>query len=215
MPSRAPTIDTGWVDRRTRDAASVDEALAADALVAAAILAYQRRRRDARINFFADPAGASPQRVPPATGQEVDLAFEGGAYRLRVLAMGSWRYRVSLDERVVDVTLREGDRHLARLELAERTRRVLYDATEVGLRLEVDGQTYRFGWATTGHVRAAAPAVVVALQVAAGDRVAAGQVLGFLESMKVEIAFAAPVAGVVTRYAPIADRRSRRARCWW
>ena len=98
----------------------------------------------------------------------------------------------------MDVTLREGDRHLARLELADRTRRILYDATEVGLRLEVDGRAYRFGWATTGHVRATAPAVVVALQVAAGDRVAAGQALGFLEAMKVEIAFAAPVAGIVS-----------------
>jgi acetyl/propionyl-CoA carboxylase alpha subunit/acetyl-CoA carboxylase carboxyltransferase component len=190
-------IDTGWVDRRTREAGAADRALAADALVAAAILAYQRRRRDARVNFFVDPAGASPSRVPPSTGQEVDLAFEGGAYRLRVLAMGSWRYRVSLDDGVVDVTLREGDRHLARLELADRTRRVLYDATEVGLRLEVDGRVYRFGWATTGHVRATAPAVVVGLQVAVGDRVGAGQLLGFLEAMKVEIAFSAPVAGLV------------------
>jgi biotin carboxyl carrier protein len=68
------------------------------------------------------------------------------------------------------------------------------DATEVGLRLEVDGRAYRFGWATTGHVPRGRPSV--ALQVAAGDRVAAGQVLGFLEAMKVEIAFAAPVAGV-------------------
>ena len=191
-------IDTGWVDRRTSAARAADAALAGDALVAAAILAYQRRRRDARVNFFADPAGASANRVPPSTGQEVDLAFAGGAYRLRVLAMGSWRYRVALDEGVVDVTLREGDRHLARLELADRTRRVLYDATEVGLRLEVDGRPYRFGWATTGHVRAAAPAVVVGLQVGVGDRVAAGHVLGFLEAMKVEIAFAAPVAGVVS-----------------
>src|SRR5262249_62042447 len=42
------------------------------------------------------------------------------------------------------------------------------------------------------------PAVVVGVQVSAGERVAAGQVLGFLEAMKVEIAFAAPIAGVVT-----------------
>jgi acetyl/propionyl-CoA carboxylase alpha subunit len=192
-------IDTGWVDRRARASAEADTTLAADALVAAAILAYQRRRRDARVNFFADPAGAAPHRVPPSTGQEVDLAFGGVGYRLRVLAMGSWRYRVALeDDGAVDVTLREGDRHLARLELGNSTRRIVYDATEVGLRLEVDGRPFRFGWATTGHVRAAAPAVVVALQVAAGDRVAAGQVLGFLEAMKVEIAFAAPVSGVVS-----------------
>src|SRR5262249_53577759 len=44
----------------------------------------------------------------------------------------------------------------------------------------------------------AAPAVVVAVHVQSGDRVAAGQLLGFLEAMKVEIGFSAPVAGVVT-----------------
>ena len=189
-------VDTGWVDRREHTTGAADGD-AADALVAAAILAYQRRRHDARVNFFADPAGASPSRVPPSTGQEVDLAFDGRGYRLHVLALGSWRYRVGLNEGMVDVTLREGDRHLARLELRDRTRRVLHDANEIGLRLELDGRPYRFGWATTGHVRAPAPAVVMGLQVAVGDRVAAGQVLGFLEAMKVEIAFAAPVAGVV------------------
>ncbi len=191
-------VDTGWVDRRERALPAATDGAAADALVAAAILAYQRRRHDARVNFFADPAGTSPGRVPPSSGQEVDLAFDGRGYRLHVLALGSWRYRVSLDEGVVDVTLREGDRHLARLELRDRTRRVLHDATAIGLRLELDGRPYRFGWATTGHVRAPAPAVVVGLQVAVGDRVTAGQVLGFLEAMKVEIAFAAPVAGVVS-----------------
>ena len=190
-------IDTGWVDHRCCDAADADPD-ASDALVAAAILAYQRRRRDARLNFFADTTNVSPVRVPPSVGQEVDLSFGGVGYRLAVFALGSWRYRVYLDGRAVTVTLREGDRHLARLEFTDRTRRVVYDATEVGLRLELDGRPYRFGWETTGHVRAATPAMVVGVQVAPGERVTAGQVLGFLEAMKVEIAFSAPLAGVVT-----------------
>src|SRR5205823_6080841 len=80
-----------------------------DALVGAAILAYQRRRRDARVNFFADTTNVSPVRVPPSIGQEVDLSFGGAGYRLQVFALGSWRYRVYLDGRAVTVTLREGD----------------------------------------------------------------------------------------------------------
>src|SRR5438093_13609027 len=131
----------------------------------------------------------SPMRVPPSVGQEVDLSFGGVGYRLAVFALGSWRYRVCLDGRAVTVTLREADRHLARLEFADRTRRVVYDASEVGLRLELDGRPYGFGWETTGHVRAATPAMVVGVQVTPGERVAAGQVLGFLEAMKVEISF--------------------------
>src|SRR5207249_3839519 len=192
-------IDTGWVDRHGRDAtAEADHPNASDALVGAAILAYQRRRRDARLNFFADTTNVSPVRVPPSVGQEVDLSFGGVCYRLAVFALGSWRYRVCLAGRAVTVTLREADRHLARLEFADRTRRVVYDATEVGLRLELGGRPYRFGWETTGQVRAATPAMVVGVQVTPGERVAAGQVLGFLEAMKVEISFCAPIAGVVS-----------------
>jgi pyruvate/2-oxoglutarate dehydrogenase complex dihydrolipoamide acyltransferase (E2) component len=40
--------------------------------------------------------------------------------------------------------------------------------------------------------------MVVAVDVQTGDRVAAGQPLGLLEAMKMEVAFSAPVAGVVT-----------------
>ncbi|TMA44731.1 MAG: ATP-grasp domain-containing protein, partial [Deltaproteobacteria bacterium] len=191
-------VDTGWIDRRRREATSQADRDASDALVGAAILAYQRRRRDARLNFFADTTNVSPLRVPPSVGQEVDLSFGGVGYRLGVFALGSWRYRVCLDGRAVTVTLREADRHLARLEFADRTRRVVYDATEVGLRLELGGRPYRFGWETTGQVRAATPAMVVGVQVTPGERVAAGQVLGFLEAMKVEISFCAPIAGVVS-----------------
>ncbi|HEY2389168.1 MAG TPA: biotin carboxylase N-terminal domain-containing protein [Candidatus Binatia bacterium] len=192
---RAGAVDTGWIERRRRAELRADDA--SDALVGAAILAYQRRRRDARANFLADPTSVSAARVPPSLGQEIDLAFGGEAYRLHVFALGSWRYRVHLDGRAATVTLREGEAHLARLEFADRTRRIAYDATAAGLRLELDGQPYRFGWETTGHVRAAMPAVVVGVQVAPGDQVAAGQVLGFLEAMKVEIGFATPVAGAV------------------
>jgi acetyl/propionyl-CoA carboxylase alpha subunit/acetyl-CoA carboxylase carboxyltransferase component len=191
-------VDTEWVDRCGRDATVPADGTASDALVGAAILAYQRRRRHVRANFFADTTNVSSRRVPASVGQEVDLSFAGVGYRLKVFALGSWRYRVHLDDSAVTVTLREGEEHLARLEFADRTRRIVSDATEAGLRLEMDGRAYRFGWETTGHVRAATPAVVVGIQVAPGDRIAAGQVLGFLEAMKMEIGFSAPIAGVVT-----------------
>jgi acetyl/propionyl-CoA carboxylase alpha subunit/acetyl-CoA carboxylase carboxyltransferase component len=189
-------VDTGWIDRRRRAASTADRD-ASDALVAAAILAYQRRRRDARTNFFADTTNVSLRSVPPSAGQEVDLSFDGVSYRLAVFALGSWRYRVHLDGRAATVALREGDGHLARLELGDRSRRVLFDATDVGLRLELDGRPHRVGWETVGHVRAVAPALVVGVQVEVGEHVVAGQILGFLEAMKVEIGFAAPIAGVV------------------
>src|SRR5262249_9240484 len=99
-------VDTGWIDRRGALAAEPSGADASRALVGAAILAYQRRRREARLNFFADTSNASPARVPPPFGQEVDLSFAGVSYRLQVFALGSWRYRVHLDGHAVAVTLR-------------------------------------------------------------------------------------------------------------
>ncbi len=195
---RAGGVDTGWLEREGAALRPVPDPLAVDGLVAAAILAYQRRRRDARLNFFADTTNVAFTRVPPSGAQPIDLSYDGTTYRVGVAAVGSWRYRVQLDGRVVGATLREGDAHAAQLEVGDRTLPILHDATDAGLRLEVAGRAYRFGWQTVGQVRAATPAMVVAVAVAAGDRVAAGQALGVLEAMKMEIGFTAPVAGVVT-----------------
>jgi biotin carboxyl carrier protein len=136
--------------------------------------------------------------VPAATGQEIELSHRAETYRLRVFAIGNWRYRTHLDGRVVDARLREGRAHAATLELGGRTLRVLHDATESHLRVEIEGHAQRFGWETAGHVRAGTPALVIAIQVAAGERVEAGQPLGLLEAMKMEIAFRAPVSGTIT-----------------
>jgi len=194
---RSGDVDTGWLDRfaasRTREG---DHAV--DALIAAGILSYQRARSADQLNFYADPSTLTSQRVPPSRGQQIDLTYGGEHYRLQVFAIGSWRYRVHLDGRVVTATLREERAHAARLQIGERTLRLLYDANEVGLRVEVEGRAHRFGSQAAGHVRASTPAMVVSIAVEPGDRVVAGQSIGLLEAMKVEIGFDAPVTGVVT-----------------
>jgi len=194
---RAGGVDTGWLDRATAAGTVAGSAFATESLLAGAILAYQRRRRDARRNFFADTTNATPARVPPSAGQEIELSHLGERYKLQVFALGSWRYRVHLDGRVAAVALREGDAHIALLSVGGRTLRVLHDETELGVRIEVEGHAHRFGWQTIGEVRAVTPAMVTAIHVAVGDTVAAGQALGLLEAMKMEIGFAAPVSGVV------------------
>jgi acetyl-CoA carboxylase carboxyltransferase component/multidrug efflux pump subunit AcrA (membrane-fusion protein) len=84
-----------------------------------------------------------------------------------------------------------------RLIIDDRVRRILHDVNDRGLRLEIDGHPLRFGSQTAGQVRSSTPAVVVALHVAPGQTVAAGDPLGLLEAMKMEIGFQAPVAGTV------------------
>ena len=61
--------------------------------------------------------------------------------------------------------------------------------------VEVDGAVHRISGGEAGLVRVPAPAMVVAIPVAAGDEVAEGDVVAVVESMKLETALRAPVAG--------------------
>ena len=99
------------------------------------------RPHAARLNFFADPTTLTASRVPPSEGQRIDLSYRGESYRLHVYAIGSWRYRVHLDGRVVAATLREEGRARGALSRsASRSLRLLYDPTEAGLRVEIEGR---------------------------------------------------------------------------
>ena len=195
---RAGGVDTRWLDRWSAERPSLADShptLARDALVAAAILSYQRTRATLRTGIFS--AQGTRDRLPSSHGQQVDLSFAGESYRMKVYAIGSWRYRVHLEGVAVGATMREEGTHAARFGIDDRVRRILYDANDLGLRLEVDGHPLRFGLQTAGQVRSSTPAVVVAIHVAVGDTVAVGQSLGLLEAMKMEIGFQAPVAGTI------------------
>ena len=63
--------------------------------------------------------------------------------------------------------------------------------------VEVDGAVHRISGGEAGLVRVPAPAMVVAIPVAAGDEVAEGDIVAVVESMKLETALRAPVAGRV------------------
>jgi acetyl/propionyl-CoA carboxylase alpha subunit/acetyl-CoA carboxylase carboxyltransferase component len=199
---RAGAVDTGWLDRRrrgTRESLDAEpDPMAQDSLVAAAILAYQRRRATARLNFYSDVSRIAPGRIPASRGQQIDVSCNGESYRAMVYATGAWRYRVHLDGHVVGAYMREEGDNRARLEIDERVRRILYDASDLRLRIEIDGHPYRYDWQTAGQVLAGTPSMVVAVHVMEGDQVKAGDPLGLVEAMKMEIGFEAPVTGVVT-----------------
>ncbi|MBY0399877.1 ATP-grasp domain-containing protein, partial [Myxococcota bacterium] len=195
---QAGGVDTRWLDRFSAERPSLVEShpeLARDALVAAAILSYQHTRATLRTGVFSGQGVGN--RLPASEGQQIDLSFAGESYRLKVYAIGSWRYRVHLDGIAVGAMMRELGSHAARLVIDDRVRRIHYDVNERGLRLEVDGHPLRFSSQTAGQVRAGSPAVVVGLHVEVGATVVAGQSLGLLEAMKMEIGFSAPVGGTV------------------
>ncbi|MCP4036466.1 MAG: ATP-grasp domain-containing protein [bacterium] len=195
---RAGAVDTNWLDRRGHTGTDPSDPLAEDSFVAASILAYQRRRAAQRLNFYSDVSRIAPERIPASRGQQIDVSFEGESYRATVYATGAWGYRVHLDGRVVGAYMLEEGNNRARLQIDGRVRRILYDASDLGLRIEIDGHPYRYSWQTAGQVLAGTPAMVVAVQVKEGDEVKAGASLGLVEAMKMEIGFRAPVSGVVT-----------------
>ncbi len=63
--------------------------------------------------------------------------------------------------------------------------------------IEVDGVAHRFSRDDAGVVRAPATALVVAVDVVPGDVVEAGERLGMVEAMKMEIGIPSPLAGRV------------------
>jgi acetyl/propionyl-CoA carboxylase alpha subunit len=166
---RAASFDTEWLDRSPELRAGSD-AYAVEALVATAILSYQRARDVARRAFFADPTSLTPSSIPPSTGQRIDLARGGESYRLEVFAVGAWRYRVHLDGRVTTVKLCNKRPHAAILEIGGHSLRVLHDISDRGIRVEVEAHPYRVSSDLAGQVRAGTPAMVIALHVEVGDR---------------------------------------------
>jgi len=189
-------VDVDWLDRALPRLPPPGGAV--EALMAAAILVYQDERATARLNFFTEAASGAPRSIPDSGGQAIELAYRGQAYRLHVLAIGDWTYRIALDGRECAVRLLEQEPHGCQLMIGDARFVVTVARADGALRIEVDGRPHLIGRDTGGLVRASAPAVVIALDVAVGDRVAAGQRLGLLETMKVEVAFHAPLAGTVT-----------------
>ena len=197
---RAGEVDTQWLDDdpSLRRGSSRYEA---QALVVAAILAYRRSRDAARLRFYQDPGNLSAAATPPSLGERVQLRYWGRNYEPEVFAIGEERYRVQLAGRSTAARLHSRGDYAAHLSIAGSNYRVLYDSGERGLRIEIEGHPYGFGSEAGGQVRASSPAMVIALDVAVGDRVETGHRLGLLEAMKLEVGFAAPVSGVVVEIA--------------
>ena len=126
---RRAEVDTEWLDREPALRAG-SQAYAVPALCAAAVLAYQRHRDQARRKLLMDPSHLGPTSVPASIGQRVDLSYRGESYRLHVYAVGAWRYRVQLDGLVVPVELRSDGPDRGTLVTGGKTLRLLHDGND-------------------------------------------------------------------------------------
>ncbi len=193
---RSGEVDVGWLDRLAAEGQHLPRRHADIALIQGAIEAYEAEHALERSQFYAT-AGRGRLRPRREVGATVELRKSGVAYELRVRRVGPMRYRVSLDGDTALVFVeRLGDLE-RRLTVRGDSFRVLTLTDGPDQLVEVNGVPHRLSRDDMGLVRAPAPAMVIALAVAEGEVVARGDRLAVLESMKSELAVAAPCAGRV------------------
>ena len=185
-------VDTTWLDAMMADGYAPPRRVDV-ALLATAYEAHARRQLD---RLFTSAERGRPE-VGHETQHQVDVRVGGEAYRLRVSRSRPGRYQVELDGRSVDVDVERSGRFELRLGAGGQTFDVLSVAQGPDYLVEVDGAVHRISGGEAGLVRAPAPAMVVAIPVAPGDGVGEGDIVAVVESMKLETALRAPVAGRV------------------
>ena len=193
------SADTGWLDRTDAGTPTGPTTVADIAILAAAIDAYDSAEAHERAAFLASARGGRP-RAAHTIGRTVELNYQGQGYTLGVGQLGPHRYRIDgdiLDSGELQVDIERLGKYESRLILGDRRYQVVTVAGAAHFLVEVDGITHQISQDEAGLVRAPAPAVVVAVPVAVGDDVEAGQTLVVLESMKMETAVRSPYAGRV------------------
>jgi len=193
---RGAPVSTSWLDDLARDGQHVSRADADVALLVAAVETYESDLAAQRDEFL-----ASAQRLRPAAvreiGRAVELRLRGRRYAMRVFRLGARRFRVLTDGPSVELTCEAIGEHERLVTYAGRRQRVFAIPQGPGLIVETAAAVHRISREAVGIVRAWAPAVVVSLKVAPGDQVVAGQAVGLLEAMKMEMPVLAPCDGTV------------------
>jgi acetyl/propionyl-CoA carboxylase alpha subunit/acetyl-CoA carboxylase carboxyltransferase component len=188
-------VDTTWLDTMMADGYTPPRRLDV-ALLATAVEAYDAHAKRQRTRLFASAERGRPE-ITDETWHQVDVRADRESYRLRVSRSRPARYRVQLDGTTVDVDVERPGPFERLLRVGGQAFAVLSVAQGPDYLIEVDGAVHRISGGEAGLVRAPASAMVVAIPVAAGDQVAEGDVVAVVESMKLETALHAPVAGRV------------------
>jgi acetyl/propionyl-CoA carboxylase alpha subunit/acetyl-CoA carboxylase carboxyltransferase component len=187
--------DNQWLDRLTASGGHLPPQHPV-ALLAAAVEAAEADQAAVQANFFAAAARGRPE-LPEAAGHRLRLRARGNVYRLTVHSLGSDSYQVETGDGVIGLTMRRLGRYERVVTCGGRRYRVVADTQGPRLMVEVDGLPHVITRDDGGQVRAPSPAFVVAVHVAPGDTVRAGDPLAVVECMKMEATITAPYAGTV------------------
>jgi acetyl/propionyl-CoA carboxylase alpha subunit/acetyl-CoA carboxylase carboxyltransferase component len=193
---RAGAIDTSWLDRLTAADGHLPNRHADVALVAAALDVFAIAATAERTAFLGWAERGRPQ-ADTSIGRTVELRHGGQSYEVAVRQLAPDRFAVTVDGEMVIARAERLGRNRTRLTIGAQTFAVVSSDQDRDHLVEVEGVAHRFSRDDAGIVRAPAAALVVGVDVRPGDVVAAGQRLGVVEAMKMEIGVPAPVAGRV------------------
>ena len=193
---RAGEVDTAWLDRLQRCGETVAVRHGEVAVIAAAIEIADEITADDRARFFAFARRGRPQ-VDPAGSHLIELRHRGVRHRVSVDQLGPHSYRLKVAHLSIEVVLQPLGLYERRLRIGDRIYRTVVSTQGAELLVDVDGVSHRVGRDEDGIVRSRSPVVVVAITVAPGDVVNAGDVVAVVESMKMESSYVAPFRGRV------------------
>ncbi|MFC1705186.1 carboxyl transferase domain-containing protein, partial [Planctomycetota bacterium] len=157
---------------------------------------YERELAAERAQFVRSAARGNP-RVRHELGLPVELRKGGHKYRLTVHRVGPCEYRLTTDDGPAQVRLERRGALEAWLSRGELRHRIVTTTSGLDYLIEVNGAPHRVTCEEAGMVRAAAPAVVLSVDVAVGAEVSVGDRLVVLEAMKMEMPVMAPTGGRV------------------
>ena len=190
-------VDTTWLDTMMADGYAPPRRIDV-ALLATAFEAYEAHARRQQDWLFTSAERGRPE-VGHETWHQADVRVGSEAYKLRMSRPRPARYRVEVagneHGRTVEVDVERSGRFELTLDVGDQHFDVLSVAQGPDYLVEVDGAVHRIAGGEAGLVRAPAPAMVVAIRVGVGDEVAEGDAVAVVESMKLETALRAPVAG--------------------
>jgi acetyl-CoA carboxylase carboxyltransferase component/biotin carboxyl carrier protein len=191
----AGTYDNRWLDRLTAAGGHLPPVHPV-ALLAAAVEAAEADRSAVQANFLAAAARGRPA-LPDTVGHRLQLGVRGNTYQMHVYCLGRGEYRVATGAGPVDLKVQHLGRYERVITCGGRRYRVVAVTQGPRLLIEVDGVPHIVSRDDGGQVRCPSPAFVVAVQVAPGDTVRAGDPLVVVESMKMESTITAPHAGTI------------------
>ncbi len=189
-------FDNAWLDQLASRGDVLSTGHADVAVLAAAVDAFDADVAVDQARFYGWARRGRPKADAPV-GRPIDLRHHGTTYRVTVGRLGAHHYRAQIKGTAIDLRVERVGRFESRIWLGARRARIVSVIEGADHLVEVDGRPHRLSRDDGGVVRAPAPSVVVAIPVAPGDEIAAGEPVAIVESMKMEVAVTAPFNGRV------------------